>query len=90
MTWTEDDMMHDGWMNWGQGGWSSMWLGPLFMTGVLFLAVVLIFALIRARSGGSTGTRSFTRTPRQILDERFARGEINQEEFEQRRKAIEA
>ena len=83
-------MMHDGWMSWGQGGWSGMWFGPLFITGVLFLAMALLFALIRARSGGSTGTTNSARTPRQILDERFARGEINQEEFEQRRKAVEA
>ena len=83
-------MMHDGWMNWGQGGWSGMWFGPLFIIGLLVLAVALIFALIRARIGGSTETTKSTRTPRQILDERFARGEINREEFEQRRKAVEA
>lgn len=83
-------MMQDGWMNWGQGGWGGMWFGPLIMAGVLFLAVALVFALIRARSGGSAGTTTSTQTPRQILDERFARGEINREEFEQRRKAIEA
>lgn len=82
--------MHDGWMNWGQGGWSGMWFGPLFIIGLLVLAVALIVALMRARSGGSTGTTISTRTPRQILDERFARGEINQDEFEQRRKAVEA
>lgn len=81
--------MHDGWMNWGQGGWSGMWFGTLFIVGVLVLAVALIFALMRARRG-SIGTTNSTRTPRQILDERFARGEINQEEFEQRRKAVEA
>jgi putative membrane protein len=85
----EDDMMHDGWMNWGEGGWSGMWFGPLFITGVLFLAVALLFVVRRGRSGGSTGTTNSTRTPRQILDERFARGEINREEFEQRRKAVE-
>lgn len=82
-------MMHDGWMNWGQGGWSGMWFGPLFIIGALVFAVVLIFALMRARSG-SIGTTNSTRTPRQILDERFARGEINREEFEQRLKAVEA
>ena len=73
-----------------QGGWSGMWFGPLFIIGVLVLAVALIVALMRARSGGSIGTTNSTRTPRQILDERFARGEINREEFEQRRKAVEA
>ncbi len=89
MTKTEDDTMHDGWMNWGQGGWSGMWFGPLVAIGVLVSAAVLIFALMRAR-GRSIGTTNSTRTPRQILDERFARGEINREEFEQRRKAVEA
>ena len=79
--------MHEGWMNWGQGGWSGMWFGPLFIIGVIVLA--LIFALMRARRG-SLETIKSTRTSRQIFDERFARGEINQEEFEQRRKAVEA
>lgn len=83
-------MMRDGWMNWGQGGWAGMWFGALCMAGVVLLAVAGIFALMRASRGTSTGTTTAIRTPREILDERFARGEINRDEFEQRRKAIEA
>jgi uncharacterized membrane protein len=30
------------------------------------------------------------RTPREILDERFAKGEIQRDEYEERRKALEA
>ena len=74
-------MMHDGWMNWGQGGWGGMWFGPLHMAGVLFLAVTAIIAPFRPSGGVSTAITTSTKTPRQILDERFARGEINREEF---------
>lgn len=83
-------MMQDGWMNWGLGGWGGMWFGPLIMTGVLFLAVTAMFALFRANREVPIAIRTSTRTPSQILDARFARSEINREEFEQRRKAIGA
>ena len=82
--------MPDGWMNWGEGRWGGMWFGPTPMAGVLFLAVAATFTLFCARSGVPIAIRNSTRTPHQILDKRFTRGEINREEFEQSRKVIEA
>jgi putative membrane protein len=67
--------MHD-WMM----GWGGMWLGPLFMIAVLALLVAAVVALARWMSGGRPG-----RTARDILDERYARGEIDREEYQRRR-----
>ena len=47
----EPDMMHDGWMNWGQSSWGGTWSGPLILAGVLFIGAALIFAVIRSRNG---------------------------------------
>ena len=78
-------MMHD----WGMGwGWGGMWLGPLFMIAWLALLVAVIVLLVRWLGGGSFGVGSPPRTPREILDERFAKGEIEREEYENRRKAL--
>ena len=82
-------MMHDWWWGGGAGGWSTVWFGPLFMIGLLVLIGALIVAVVRSFGSGSTETRASVRTAREILDERFAKGEIEREEYEQRRKAIE-
>jgi putative membrane protein len=71
-------------MMWWGGGWYAMILGPLFM--ILALAVVIAAVVLLARRG--TVPPHYTppgRTPLDILKERFARGEIDKGEFEQRR-----
>ena len=78
-------MMHGWGMDWG---WGGMFLGPLFMIAWLALLVAVIVLVIRWLGGGSFGVGSPPRTPREILDERFAKGEIDREEFENRRKAL--
>lgn len=74
-------------MGWG-GGWYAMILGPLFM--ILVLAVVIAAAVLFVRWAGGQGlaTTPSHRTPLDILKERFARGEINKDEFEERRRVI--
>ena len=76
--------MHD-WMGWGGGG---MWLGPLFMIIPLALLIVAIVALVRWMGGGSGNGGGRVRSARDILDERYARGEIDREEYERRRDDI--
>lgn len=76
-------------MWWGGYG---MILGPLFM--ILMLAVVIAVAvlLVRWLGGPLHGTASHRpppgHTPLDILKERFARGEIDKEEFEERRRVL--
>jgi putative membrane protein len=67
---------HDG-MGWG--GWIVM---TLAMVAFWALVVFAVLALFRTqRSGESTLDR---RDPVQILDERFARGEIDEDEYHAR------
>ena len=73
-------------------GWGFMWLMPLVMMAWFALMIAVIVLLVRwlgGGSGGRSGGRSAsTRTARDILDERYARGEIDQEEYLQRQKDI--
>ncbi len=69
-------------------GVRGMGLGLLFMIAWLALLVAVIVLLVRWVSGRSPGMSGTTRTPREILDERFAKGEIDREEYENRRKAL--
>ena len=79
-------------MMWGWG-WSGMIFGPLFM--ILVLAVVIAAAVLIVRSLGGPWQGAAPphcpppgRTPLDILKERFARGEIDKNEFEERRRVL--
>ena len=69
-----------------------MIFGPLFM--ILVLAVVIAVAVLLVRwiggpwHGPAPHRDPTARTPLDILKERFARGEIDKEEFEDRRRAL--
>ncbi len=66
------------------GGWS---LGPIMM--ILFVAVIVVVVVLVVRwlgAGGGGGARP--KAAQDILEERFARGEIDKEEFEARRQAL--
>ena len=78
-------MMNDWGMGWGGGG---MWFGPLFWSGLLVIAVIVAVSMSRRRSSGRDTLGAHLGTPREILDERFAKGEIESEEYETRRKAL--
>jgi putative membrane protein len=75
-------MMHD----WGSG-W-GMIFGPLYMIAWLAILLAAIVALIRWMGIGNTSAGVSTRTAREILDERFASGDIDQDEYEKRRRAL--
>ena len=78
-------------MGWG-GGWYAMILGPLFMIFVLALLIAAVVLLVRWLGGPWQGVipppSQPGRTPLDILKERFARGEIDKEEFEERRRVL--
>jgi putative membrane protein len=61
-----------------------MWFGPLFMVLLLVALVAGAVALVRGAGAGRA------QTPTQILDERFARGEITKEDYEERRRILGA
>ena len=71
-------------------GWGSgfMWLMPLIMMAWFALMIAVIVLAVRWLGGGSGGRSASTRTARDILDERYARGEIDRKEYLQRQKDI--
>ena len=74
--------------DWGWGG-GFVWLMPLAMMAWFALMIAVIVLLVRWLGGGSGGRIVSTRTTaRDILDERYARGEIDREEYLQRQKDI--
>jgi len=73
------------------GGWAHWIMGPLMM--ILFVGLIVfgIVAVIRwlgppDQRGRQTGGSS----ARAILEERFARGEIDEKEFSERKRALES
>ena len=68
------------------GGWGMMFFGPAFMLLSIAGIVALVVWLLR---GSGQAPPSSGRTPVDILKERFARGEIDAKEFEERRKILE-
>jgi putative membrane protein len=76
---------------WG-GGWFGMILGPIFMILVLALVIAVAVLLVRWLGGswqaGAPHQPPPARTPLDILKERFARGEIDKEVFEERRRVL--
>jgi len=73
---------------WG-GGWGMM-LGPVAWLVFMAVAVALVVLLVRWLAGGERGERPSrpARKPLDILEERFARGEIDEEEFRRRKEAL--
>jgi len=81
-----------GMMGWG-GGWYGMIFGPVIMILVLAALIATVVFLVRWLGGPWHGTISPHyaapgRTPLDILKERFARGEIDKKEFDERRRVL--
>jgi len=75
------------------GGWHGMILGPLFMTLVIAAVIALVLVFARVLGGPWHGSAPPYqtppgRTPLDILKERFARGEIDKPEYEERRRVL--
>jgi putative membrane protein len=67
-------------MDWGDtGGWSWWWMLPMMMFMFVFVGAVIwaLVAVTRSNDSPSYPTRS----PEDILNERFARGEIDAAEY---------
>lgn len=78
-------------MGWG-GGWYGMFFGLLLMILVLAVVIAVVVLLVRWLGGpwqrGASHQAPPVPTPLDILKERFARGEIDKEEFEERRRVL--
>jgi len=81
-----DFWWHPGW------GWGHMIFGGLMMIAFWGGLILLIVVLVRWLGGGSASGHASSpasrQTPLEILQERFAKGEIDKEEYEERRKLL--
>jgi putative membrane protein len=83
---------HMPYMMW-DGSWYAMIFGPLFMILGLAVVIAVVVLLVRWLGGPWYGAQPPqhlppARTPLDILKERFARGEIDKQEFEERRRLL--
>lgn len=71
------------WYGHGMGawGWALMTIGQVLFWGLVIAGIVLLVRYVgrRSRETGPPGT--LRQTPEQLLAERFARGEISEEEY---------
>ncbi len=76
--------------DWSGWGWGGMGFGVIGMSLFWILLVVAIIALVRGMwaSGASSAERRQEKSALDILKERYARGEIEREEFEQKRRDL--
>lgn len=84
-------MMHD-WWGWNGGWGGGMLFGPLFMLLIFVLVVAGIVAIVRWIGASNAPQRSNANTSqaaRDILDQRFAKGEVDADEYNARRRALE-
>lgn len=71
--------------------WYGMVFGPIIMIAVLATTVAVVVLLVRWLGGTSYSSPPHHRpekTPLDILKERFARGEIEKQEFEEKKRFL--
>ena len=80
---------HGGWMFGGSGGW--MIFGWLWMALIWLIPILLLFSLFKYLFSNRPGADKQTphRNALDILDEKYARGELTREEYLQKRDDIQ-
>jgi putative membrane protein len=75
------------WMNWdsGWGGWFATSVGMVVFWGLVIWAIV---AVVRSTDRRSDAPKPDVKSPQSILEERYARGEIDEAEFIDRRDVL--
>ena len=79
---------HDGMMGYYGGGPMMGWMGPIMMIVVVVLIAVVVWAVLNAGGGHGKSHRGVD-PALSLLRERYARGEIDHEEYEQRKRRLE-
>ena len=78
----------------GHGFWGGHWGGWFMGPAMMLVAVVVVLWIVRQSSGNANRHPdeqygSTEKTPLDILKERFAKGEIDKGEFDERRKVLD-
>lgn len=82
--------MMNGWYDnhWGPGGWIAMGLMMLAFWGLVAVLVVYAVRSLGHRPADHAGAPPAPDRAQQLLDERFARGEIDADEYNRRREVL--
>jgi putative membrane protein len=73
------------------GPWDGGWgfgMVLVMLVSLVLIVVGVVFVVRSFSEGGGTPSRSGGSRALDILDERFARGEIDREEYEERRRTL--
>jgi len=86
-------MMYDGWMwgnGWGWAGWVLICVVMVLFWALLIIAIVLAIRYLVGSRDTSAGTPSYrpSQSGEDLLAERFARGEIDEDEYRRRMTVI--
>ena len=76
---------------WGMMPWYGMIFGPIMMIIWLVVLIVVAAAVIRWLQGGTVGPLPFVGSRKralEILEERFAKGEIDKDEFQEKKRLL--
>lgn len=69
-------------------GWGGMGFGMLLFWGLLIAAIVMLVKC--SRGSGTCGKRDRDKSALDVLKERYARGEIERDEFEQKKRDLQS
>jgi putative membrane protein len=72
----------------GAWGWGGMIFGPIMMIVFIALIVGAVVLVIRWTGLGGSAVAGGANKARHILDERFARGEIDKDDYEERKRVL--
>ncbi len=72
----------------GAWGWGGMIFGPIMMIVFIALIVGAVVLVIRWMGLGGSAVAGGANKARHILDERFARGEIDKDDYEERKRVL--
>ena len=72
----------------GAWGWGGMIFGPIMMIVFIALIVGAVVLVIRWTGLGGSAVVGGANKARHILDERFARGEIDKDDYEERKRVL--
>ena len=70
--------------HWGDG----MWMGPWMMIAFIILFVAVVIMIVRVFIPNNRSSEPGYRSAKEILEERFAKGEIDEEEFLEKKKLL--
>ena len=70
------------------GGMWMMWLWPILLVALLIVGVLVARVVWNGFGSGKQSSRHGGRPALDVLEERYARGEIDRDEFNRRRSAL--